>query len=279
LLKVLSSPKAGKILVENIADSGKRTIPQVQQLIESAHVYPIARGKDVQRWSVDPSSAVLIVQDPETRRGFTERELKSEYPLTYEYLYKFKEILKSRAAFQKYHAEGGFAFYSMFNIGPETFAPFKVAWRRMGNVLKATILADADFESLGRKMIVPSDTLTIIGCSELREAAYLAGLMNSTAARAAVYSYSAGGRGLGTPAILKNLRIAKYSHGNSTHRELSQMGEQLWTMHQSAEPASAKLSSAESELDGYVQDYWNLSKKDLSELLALVEDRERRGDS
>ena len=74
-----------------------------------------------------------MVQDPEARHGYNEKWLKREYPLTYRYLLGFRSVLESRAAYKKYHAEGGHPFYSMFNISEDTFAPYKVAWRRMGN--------------------------------------------------------------------------------------------------------------------------------------------------
>ena len=171
-------------------EAGKRNIEKVQTRLETDLLYPVARGKDIERWFHHCDVVVLIVQDPRTRRGYEEPWLRKKYPRTYSYLLEFKPILESRAAYKKYHAEGGHAFYSMFNIRPDTFAPFKVAWRRMGTDLRATVLSEESDRHLGTRTIIASDTVTIVPFQNEEEAYYLVGLMNSTPCRAAVYTYS-----------------------------------------------------------------------------------------
>ncbi len=142
LLRIIKSLNQKTVLVENIPEAGKRKLGAVQTTIETGLLYPVVRGKDIQRWHSQSSSFVLMVQDPHTRRGYNSDWLKKHYPLTFAYLSGFRDILEDRAAFKKYHAEGGHPFYSMFNISADTFAPFKVAWRRMGVDFRATILGE-----------------------------------------------------------------------------------------------------------------------------------------
>ena len=76
LLRIISVGPSGNLLVENLFDAGKRVIKSVQCQIEPDLLYPIVRGRDVQRWYSAPTSVVLMVQDPETRHGYDEGWLR-----------------------------------------------------------------------------------------------------------------------------------------------------------------------------------------------------------
>ena len=197
LLRIIRPLKNNRVLVENVPEAGKRSIEKIQAELETDLLYPVARGKNIERWFYRGDLVVLMVQDPETRRGYQESWLKRKYPLTHSYLFRFKSVLESRAAYKKYHADGGHVFYSMFNIAQNTFAPFRVAWRRMGNDLRTTVLSETQDQYLGKRQIIASDTVTIVPSYDEGEAYYIAGLMNSTPCRAALYAYSPPGRGLG----------------------------------------------------------------------------------
>lgn len=274
LLRILRSLPKDRVLIENIPEAGKRTIEKRQAELETELIYPVARGKDIERWFYKGESVVLMVQDPETRRGYKETWLKRQCPLTYAYLRSFKEVLESRAAYQKYHAEGGHAFYSMFNISTDTFAPFKVAWRRMGIDLRATVLSEIPHACLGTRLVVASDTVTIVPLQTEEEASYLAGLLNSTPCRAAVYSYSPPGRGLGTPAILQSLKIDRFDPRNSIHKEIARAARTLTKLHTRSHLAFSAIEEAEVELDNIASRYWGLNSKELVELNAMADERE-----
>ena len=215
-----------------------------------------------------------MVQDPETRHGYDEGWLRRKYPLTYEYLSRFRSVLESRAAYKKYHAESGNPFYSMFNISAETFAPFKVAWRRMGNDLRATLLDRYTFHPLKEKFVIPSDTVTMVPFQNKDEALYLLAILNSIPLRAAVYSYSPSGRGLGTPAILKDLRIGKYDAGDPLHRSIKTIGEKLTSIYKNERRTRSTMSDAENTLNELACKYWKLTQSELQAFQETVEDRE-----
>ena len=274
LMRILRSVSKGRVLVENLPEAGKRSIDKKQAAIETDLLYPVARGKDIERWFYKGQSAVLMVQDPETRRGYNESWLKLKYPLTYEYLLNFKAVLESRAAYLKYHAEGAHAFYSMFNISSSTFAPYKVAWRRMGIDLRATVLSEVPNDFLGSRLVIASDTVTIVPFQTEVEAYYLTGLLNSSPCRAAVYSYSPPGRGLGTPAILRSLNIDTFDSKNSIHKEIAHIAHALSKLHTGARLSFLPIENAENELDKIACRYWSLNPKDLVELKAMAEERE-----
>jgi len=215
-----------------------------------------------------------MVQDPKTRHGYDEKWLKREYPLTYRYLLGFRSVLESRAAYKKYHAEGGHPFYSMFNISEETFEPYKVAWRRMGNDLRACVLSKYKFEPMKEKLVIASDTVTIVSFDTEMEAFYLVALLNSIPARAAVYSYSPSGRGLGTPAILRDLQIEKYNSHNSLHRSVASIGKELTEHYARRMPIPQTIANSEELLNKVAAEYWGLNQTELVALKEAVETRE-----
>lgn len=274
LLRVITPAGGGNLLVQNLFDAGKRVIPSVQAQIEPDLLYPIVRGRDIQRWHCAPSSVVLMVQDPNTRQGYDEQWLKKQYQLTYRYLAGFRSVLESRAAYKKYHAEGRHPFYSMFNISEETFAPYKVAWRRMGNDLRACVLSKYKFEPMKEKLVIASDTVTIVSFDSETEALYLVALLNSVPARAAVYSYSPSGRGLGTPAILKDLRIENYNSRNSLHRSIASIGKELTEHHARSTPVPQAIAKSEELLNKVTAEYWGLNQTEFVALKEAVETRE-----
>jgi type I restriction-modification system DNA methylase subunit len=106
----------GNIIIRNLTERGKQKIQSVEEKIESDLVYPAIRGADIERWGIQPKIYMLVVQDPKTRKGYPEEFLKNNYPRTYGYLTKFKEILLGRPLYKKYHKQAKAPFYSQFKI-------------------------------------------------------------------------------------------------------------------------------------------------------------------
>jgi hypothetical protein len=126
----------GLVTVRNITEGAKVKVDEVTETIEPDLLYPLLRGRDVQRWKAEPSAYIIMVQDPVKRSGIDEKKIQEFYPRTYGYLKHFEKVLRERAAFKRYFTrkdrynkvvETG-PFYSMFDVGTYTFAPWKVVW-------------------------------------------------------------------------------------------------------------------------------------------------------
>lgn len=57
-------------------------------------------------------------------------------------LFSFKDVLLKRSAYRSLRK--GYPFYIMVNIRSNSFVPFKVAWKRMGNNIDATVSIEPD---------------------------------------------------------------------------------------------------------------------------------------
>ena len=126
-IRVLDKRPNGELLIENLHDVGRIKVERVQSVIEPDLVYPLLRGRDVQRWNAEPSAHIILAQDPETRKGIPESEMKHRWPKTYAYLKQFegdpeepaRGSLRGRSGYRQYFNPSD-PFYSMYNVGSYT---------------------------------------------------------------------------------------------------------------------------------------------------------------
>ncbi|MCX7840928.1 MAG: hypothetical protein N2559_15950, partial [Anaerolineae bacterium] len=239
----------GNLLIRNRVERGKRQLQQVEESIEPDLVFPAISGADIRRWKAVPHSFVLIVQDPEKRRGYPEETMKKDYPRTYGYLLRFKRLLFARPAYKKFHAETGAPFYSQYSIGTYTFARYKVVWKRMASDLVAAVISQHKTE-FGWKTVIPTDTTSLIAVDNEDEAHYLCAILNATPVREFVKSYSAAGRGFGAPSVMEHIGIPKFDAKNKTHAKLVQLSKQLHNL--AAQGEMDKIAHLEKQVDDTV---------------------------
>lgn len=219
-LEVLEILPGGLARVRNLPERGKLRLPPVEAPIETDLIFPALRGSDVGRWEAIPGVHVLLVQDPQTRRGYDETSMRRRWPRTLDYVSQFRDALLARALYRKYFGEQNHPFWSQFNVAPETFARYKVVWKRMSNDLCAAVVSDWA-GPLGRKTVVPLETTAFLAASSEDEAHYLCAVLNSAPVRGFVRSFSAAGRGFGTPSILRHVGIPRFDPANQAHRALA----------------------------------------------------------
>jgi type I restriction-modification system DNA methylase subunit len=246
----------GSIIIRNLAEKGKQKIPIFDgERIESGLVYPAIRGGDIQRWGIQPEIYMLVVQDPKTRRGCHEEFLKNKYPRTYGYLTKFKEILLQRPLYKKYHEQAKAPFYSQFNISEETFARYKVVWKRMTNDLIATVVSQLK-TPFGYKTIIPLETTAFIPTDNESEAHYLCAIINSKPVRDFIKSFSSAGRGFGTPSVMEHVGIPKFDPQNPLHQKIAEISKKCHQL--KAEGKEKEIAKLEKENDELVKQLFGI---------------------
>jgi hypothetical protein len=212
--------ESGFLRVRNMPDTAKIAVPQVEGLMEADFVFPLLRGRDVKRWQAIPTAHILVVQDPQKRMGYAENWLKQHYPYTYAYLTQFEGILRQRATLKRYFKSNA-PFYSMFDVGDYSFAPYKVLWHGFGK----REMAAAVVGTIQDKAIMSNQAMhPFIGLEGEDEAHYLAACLNSPPFDYAVISHTQpGGKSFAQAAILTMLNIPGYQTENSLHRDLAQL--------------------------------------------------------
>jgi hypothetical protein len=183
--KLFRTIPTGSVNVRNITEGARREIVATIHDIETDFLFPLLRGRDVRRWLVNPDADAqfLVVQDPETRKGYPESELLEQTPRTFNYLKEHEDMLRKRAAFKRYFQKTG-AFYTMFNVGEYTFAPYKVVWAEQGEFGCAVI------GTLDEKPLVPDHKVMLVPFESEDEAHYVCAVANSSPFRLAVSAYA-----------------------------------------------------------------------------------------
>jgi hypothetical protein len=223
-LHVLERQPDGLLRVENLYNVGKTKVKRVETLLEPDLVYPHLRGRDVSRWRGQPSAHILMVQDPVKRTGYEESWLKVNYPRTYAYLKGFEAVLRQRSAYRKYFDPAKDAFYSMYNVGEYTFAPYKVMWRRMVGRIDGVVVGKCEDAFIGSKTPVCHDVTTFVPFRDHGEAHYFCAMLNSCFTTFVSLSYSTG-KSFGSPHILEHVAVPQFDPSNALHHSLATLSE------------------------------------------------------
>jgi len=265
-VRILSTRPDGLVVVENITEGAKREVPKVTAMIEPDLLYPLLRGRDVKRWHAEPSAYILVTHKPGMGlKAVPEKEMQRAYPHTWEYLKRFEPILRERAAFKRYFTrkdktgevlETG-PFYSMFDVGDYTFAPWKVVWREQASQMTAAVAGLHN-----GKAVIPDHKLMLVDCNSPEEAHYVCAALNSSLSRFVVVAYAIGTQM--DPHILENICVAKHNVLNSVHRALAEASQEA---HAAAAQGDAnRLAEIEDRIDHLAPQLWDLTDRELASL-------------
>jgi SAM-dependent methyltransferase len=273
-VEVVDKRDDGLIIISNITEGTKKEVEQVQAAVEPDLLYPLLRGRDVKRWHAEPSAYIIMVQDPIKRRGIDESLMKTKYPKTYLYLKRFEKVLKDRAAFKRYFTrkdkygkiyETG-PFYSMFDVGDYTFAPYKVVWPNIASKISSSVISD-----INGLPIIPQHIVTLVPCESYEEAHYICALMNSAIVNFALQAYSMkGGKSFGDPHVLNNIAITKFSPENKSHITIYELSKKAHELAKIGDEEN--LKEIEEEIDELAARIWGLTKEELREIKLSLEE-------
>jgi hypothetical protein len=160
-------------------------------------------------------------------------------------------------------------FHTMFNIGEQSFAPYKVVWKRMASDLEAVVLSKVK-TPIGEKDVIPTDTTSLIPFTNEDEAHYVCAILNSSPVRFCVRSYSSAGRGFGAPSIIKHFGIPKFEKNNEGQRKLSKLSLKAHGLAKQYEQKDLKareeLKEVEEEVDRAVAGLYGITDEELEEV-------------
>jgi len=287
-IKILERLPNGNLKITNPRESGQeKEVDQIEAVVEPDLVYPLIRGKDVKRWYAGYEDRYVIVpHDPKTGKPLPRRELMVRYGLTYEYLNQFKEFLKQRAIKPflslrkkikeaKNESERKVAeskldenFYIIDNIGPYTFAPYKVVWKEIAQDIECAVIG-----SINSKTAIPDHKLMFIPLYNEDEAYYVCGILNSSTVRCIVQAYTVT-TGKETH-IADIIKIPRYDPKNELHRKISELAKQAHGLakeiyKKGRRDLEVELRRVEDEIDASVAKLFGLSDRDLREFKRLL---------
>ncbi|MFZ5517886.1 MAG: Eco57I restriction-modification methylase domain-containing protein [Candidatus Zhuqueibacterota bacterium] len=267
LLKPFSS-KGRLLQVANFTENAKKKVKRVEAFLEPDLVFPTLRGREIVRWQAKPELAIVLPQDQnKPSNGMHPQTLEKKYPKTFEYLESFKTDLENRSILKQFlHNQ---PYYSMYNTGQYSFAPYKVVWTRVGNNMKCAVVGDREQEFLTNRVVTPIETVVFVPFEDINEAHFFCALLNSSICSFAISSYSNKGTGsFGSPHVLEHIAITRYDMSNETQKELSGLSKQC---HEKV-AAGISVSDLENKIDELAAELWGLTKEELKDIKESLEE-------
>ncbi|MBN2267731.1 MAG: hypothetical protein JW725_05350 [Candidatus Babeliaceae bacterium] len=140
--------------------------------IEDDYVFPLLKSSDLGNGRIVIRKAVLITQ---RHIGDDTAEIEQKAPKTWEYLMRYKNILDAR----KSSIYKNRSIFSVFGIGPYSFAPWKIAISGLYKNISFVVVPPCD-----ERPVMVDDTCYSIPCQSKEEAYLLFELLSSVEAKA-----------------------------------------------------------------------------------------------
>ncbi|UCE17489.1 MAG: N-6 DNA methylase [Gemmatimonadota bacterium] len=265
------------VMVENLQNVGKRTIPKVQKPIEPDLLYPVLRGREVSRWFYSSDFYIILPHTEETAwQPIAVVAMETAFPKTFAYLKEFEHILVARSGYVQLRK--GQPFYILGNTNPDIYANFKVVWTRVGTDITACVISRKEDRFLNRKTIIPLETVTMVPFEKQDEAHFFCAVLNSSLARIVITTYSSQATGsFGSPHILEHVAIPRFRRSDPGHQELAELSLQahrLAVLRSGGTvglPGQGKaeglfLKEIEEAIDTKVAQLWNITDEELTEI-------------
>jgi len=222
----------------------------------------LLRGRDVKRWGSDQKAHIIVPQDPkQPSKGIAQTVFQSRFPKAFDYLSKFKQQLETRSGYKKYLKPIGEPFSSLYNIGPYTFAPYKVVWKEQSSEFECAVVS-----SLDGKVVIPDHKLMLVPFQQQDKAHYVCALLGSSIARFVVQAYTISTQQ--STHILENIKVPKFNPKDDTHKELARLTKQC---HERV-AAGISVVDLEEQIDELAAKMWGLSKEELKDIKDSLEE-------
>lgn len=278
--KVATRPD-GLVVVRNLTEGAKLEVESVTAPLEGDLLYPLLRGREVRRWEATPTYQILLTHEEGQRlSAIPETNLQVQYPQTWIYLKRFDPVLRARSGFKRFFmrkekrgqlVETG-PFYSLFNVGDYTFAPWKVVWREQFAWFTAAVVGLKD-----GKPVIPDHKLMLVPCETEDEAYYLGGVLNSAPVTLAVWSYTIAIQQ--TTHILENINVPRYDPMNTTHQRLVALSKRAHELapaaYGSEEAITTELLAVDDMIDQSAKELWALKDEELDDIRASLRELKR----
>ena len=247
--------KGGDLLVENLNEVGKKHVDKVNLPVEANLVYPLLRGRDVQKWVARPSLNIVY---PHTRdsgwQAIPEQEMQRQFPNGLAFLKHFEKQLLKRAGYSLMRK--GHPFYILANTNPEILADHKVVFKELSALFQAAVI-----NNQGGRPIVPDTKLRSIATNSEQEAHYVCALLNSSPAVMLLYVTA---QWVQTPDYqatdIQRLRIPSFKKSDPHHVSLARLS---LSAHKCAlSEDKSRLAEIEASIEDEAAQLWGLSKRE-----------------
>ena len=126
----------------------------------------------------------------------------------------------------------------------------------MANDLVAAVISQHKTQ-FGYKIIIPTDTTSLIACANEEEAHFICAILNSSVVREFIKSYSSAGRGFGAPSVMEHVGIPKFDTKNKLHLDISESSKRLHDL--KSKDQVDEIEKTEQENDELIKKLFNIN--------------------
>ena len=222
MLRVINQdPKTGLVQVETRPEAGRKEIGPARRFwIEPDLLYPLLKGAgDFSACHLHSRENlfVLIPNNGIVKSALEDaRAVLSVLPNTLDFLYTYKDLLETRSTLNR--NRGTTPFYAIHNIGPYSFAPWKVIWAEMSSTLESVVISGSDVPFIGRRNFIPDHKVYFVGLDDRDTAFFVCGLLNSFPVREYIDSHTLK---IQVGNIFKHLALPEFLRTDPDHKALA----------------------------------------------------------
>lgn len=273
-IEILDRTPNGLLIQNPILSGQKKRVEVVETIVEENLVYPLIRGRDVKKWFVEEGYGYIIVpHDPKTGKPLSENVMKTKYPRTFEYFFRFKKELEKRSIHKLWGK--GKPFYSIYAIGDYSFYPYKVVWKEISGKVSGKaefhtcVLGPVSDQILGVKVVIPDHKLMLIPMGSEDEAYYISAVLNSS-----IVSLKISAHAIETtidPRVIEHIKIPEFDPNNPIHQKLSELSKRAHKIakeiyENKKEELKPELEKIEEEIDQLVAQLYGITDEELKEI-------------
>ena len=220
-----TNPGDKTVKVRTRPSEGKTDIGNPREFwVEAASLYPLAKGAGDLRACYFSPQNVLYTFVP--NHGIDKASLEQadeDYgtktnPKTYRFFRAFKAKLEARSTFRT--RMKGAPFFSIYNVGDYSFAPFKVIWAEMTGDFCAAVVSSATVPTHGKRPYVADHKLYFADFDKPAPAYYLCGLLHSEIVKEMIEAHNVS---INMGDVFKHVSLPEFDAANKSHLQLAEL--------------------------------------------------------
>ena len=214
------------VQIETRPEAGKTNLgPAKRFWVEPDLLYPLLKGAgdlkpcgytlEHELYAIVPNRGII-----KTAYEEASQKVEKDNPKLYHYFKNYERLLRSRSTYKLRMKDA--PFYCVYNVGPYTFAPWKLVWAEQpGNkFFSSAVVHTKRMDGLGDKIVIPDHKIYFADFCSPEPAYYLCGLLQCNTIQTLLKSFLVL---LQVGNIFKHVSLPEYDSKNEDHCKLAKL--------------------------------------------------------
>ena len=205
---VIAAKSSELMTITNLSEAGKKKLRKVNAQMEKKLIYKLLRARNLTNIKIDNYIIIPQAQD-NLAKPIAKEIMQRKHAYAFHYFSLFEKELLERSGYKKFLLDQ--PFYGLYNIGPYSIAPIKLAWQFIARDFRVSLINNAEY-------IIPDLNVMFIPLSNIDEAYYLYALLNSKYVKEEIEASSNWTFPSGS---IQKIHLEKFNQRNPLHSKIS----------------------------------------------------------